>query len=492
MGFRFRMDMYEYLEKKKGELLDKARRVPDDLGIPADKRSDLGLSGGSATHAMLLQDSIDAMSSGARTMTRLPGLDVEVRRLIKQHYGDEYDGAVVNTCEAALWIAYSVLFMPALARGSQSVFRYVAPYERHIHHQAGYGAPVPPKYKDTSADRGTIAGELGIQAKRLANLEALLVPLAGADYTCHGIKYHPCTLMEGVRAAEAIEGIREVAQVNRPSISGFASMGYETPGYGYSEKDEDGGPALLRGIGDIASRFNVPYVVDNARGTPFIGTELSAINADLMVYSTDKAFPGPTGGLIIGKEDVMVSIRRAIGIHGNRWGTGSSHGKAGYVWADPGKECLTGLIPVLRILLETPERLTTPVDELHQIVLDEFAKVRDDLGRFAEGFVITKSYNFLGTEISYERTWNGGRMGLPIFSIEDMYSGTNLIQSGLQAMGLIPPLGYDANMIVGPGLGTTDAQGNLLEREARWAVRALFKMLVILADAVGPHLSDEE
>jgi len=482
------MDMYEHLEKKKGEILDKAKKAADEIGIPAEKRPDLGLSGGSATHAMLLQDSIDGMSASARKMTRLPSMDIEVRKIVKEHYGDDYDGAVLNTCEAALWVAYSVLFTPALARGSQSIFRYVAPYERHVHHQAGYGAPVPPKYKDLSADRGTTAGELGIQAKRQVNLETLMVPLAGADYACHGIKYHPCTLMEGVRAAESVKGLEDAAEAHRPFVSGFASMGYETPGYGYSEKGADGGPVVMRGIGEIASRFGVPYVVDNARGTPFLGTDPRAIKADLMVYSTDKAFPGPTGGLVIGKEEVMVPIRRAVGIHGSRWGTGSSHGKAGYVWADPGKECLSGLIPVLRILLETPERLTKPVDEFHQIVLEEFAAVKGDLGRFADGFVITKSYNFLGTEISYERTWSGGRMGLPIFSIEDMYSGTNLIQSGLQAMGLIPPLGYDANMIVGPGLGTTDPRGNLLERESRWVVRALFGMLVILAEAVRPYI----
>ncbi len=485
MAFRFRMDLYEFLEKKKSEVMERARRVPQELGIPSDRPADLGLSGGSATHAMLLEDSIDAMSASARKMTRLPAMDAEVRRLIKQHYGDDYDGCVVNTCEAALWVSYSVLMMPALARASSSVFRYIAPYERHVHHQAAYGAPVPPKYKDITADRGTTAGELGVQSKRLPDLETLLVPLAGADYTCHGIKYHPCVMMEGVKAAESIKRVEESALANRPFLAGFASMGYETPGYGYGEKAKNGGPALMKGIGDLASRLNVPYLVDNARGTPFIGTDVRDINADLMVYSTDKAFPGPTGGLIIGKEDVMVQIRRAIGIHGARWGTGASHGKAGYVWADPGKEALAGLIPVLRILLENPERLTKPVDQFHQIVLEEFSEAKGQLGRYADGFVISKSYNSLGTEISYERTWRGRRMGFPIFSIEDMYSGTNYIQSGLTAMGIIPPLGYDGNMFVGPGLGTADTHGNLLEEESRWVIRALFRMLVILAETVG-------
>ncbi|MDQ7792922.1 MAG: hypothetical protein RDU89_00720 [bacterium] len=478
------MDMYEQLEKKQGEILDRARRVPEEIGIPKSKLPDLGLSGGSATHAMMLQDCVDAMNHSARKLTRLATLDVEVRRLIKQHYGDDYDGAVMSTCEAALWVAYSVLFMPSMARGLSSVFRYIAPYERHIHHQAAYGSPVPPKYKDVTADRGVTAGELGLQAKRLTNLEVLLVPLPGADYTCHGIKYHPCTLMQGVDAGRAVAQLAKTAEVHRPFLSGFASMGYDTPGYGYGQRGQSGESVLMRGIGELASAFDVPYVVDNARGTPFIGTDLRAVKADLIVYSTDKAFPGPTGGLIIGREDVMVPIRRAIGIHGQRWGTSASHGKAGFVMADPGQECMAALIAILRILLETPERLSKPVDEFHAIVLEEFEGIRDDLGCFAEGFTITKSYNSLGTEISYERTWQPGRMGLPVFSIEDMYSGTNLIQSGLREMGLVPPLGYDGNMIVGPGLGTTDPQGNLLEPEARWVVRALFRMLAILADTL--------
>ena len=44
----------------------------------------------------------------------------------------------------------------------------------------------------------------------------------------------------------------------------------------------------------------------------------------------DKVSGAPTAGLIIGKEEVMVPLRRDLGVHGDRWRTGVSHGKAAY------------------------------------------------------------------------------------------------------------------------------------------------------------------
>ena len=76
-----------------------------------------------------------------------------------------------------------------------------------------------------------------------------------------------------------------------------------------------------------------------------------------MCYSMDKASSSVTAGLIIGKEDVMIDIRRALGVHGDRWGTGASHGKAAYVTIDPGKEALVGVIASLKVLRDHPERL---------------------------------------------------------------------------------------------------------------------------------------
>jgi hypothetical protein len=197
-----------------------------------------------------------------------------------------------------------------------------------------------------------------------------------------------------------------------------------------------------------------------------------------MTYSMDKAAGAPTVGLIIGKERVMVPIRRALGIHGERWGTTRSHGKAAYVTVDPGKEALLGGIAAMRVILEQGETFREPLDGLHDIVNEEFR--RSELGAHGDGWLITKSYNSMAVEINYERTWDGPDLGFPIFPIEDMYAGSNIVQNCMKAAGLIPTVGYDANIFVSLGMGTTDDDGRLKEREARAMARALFRSLEII------------
>jgi len=229
----------------------------------------------------------------------------------------------------------------------------------------------------------------------------------------------------------------------------------------------------------VAEEFGVPYLVDNARGTPFFGNDPRAIGADTMIYSTDKAFNGPTGGLIIGREEPMVQVRRALGMHGSRYGTVESHEKAGYVGFDPGKETLLGVIRCLELLREDPESFRDPVDQLFEIATGEFASVLPLEVR--EGITISKSYNQLAVEIDYTGTWDDGQWGIPIFSIEDMYAGSNLVQAALPAMGMLAGmLGYDGNIVIAPGMGTTDPEGRLLEDAATWAVRCVAHALRVL------------
>lgn len=100
------------------------------------------------------------MEAGSRKVIQNSALAAEVRRLVKSHYGDDYDGAMIATCEAALWVSFDALFTPPFTgRGDNYRARYLAPYERHMHHQAGYGRPFPPQYKDLYADRGAAAGK---------------------------------------------------------------------------------------------------------------------------------------------------------------------------------------------------------------------------------------------------------------------------------------------------------------------------------------------
>ena len=124
--------------------------------------------------------------------------------------------------------------------------------------------------------------------------------------------------------------------------------------------------------------------------------------ADVMLYSMDKVTGSPIGGLAIGREASMVNIRRALGIHGERWGHVSAHGKASHVAGDPGRETMAGMLAALRVLRDSPEQVTKPIDDTYLIVMDEFVRMKGALGK---GIVITKSYNLGGVEINYERTW---------------------------------------------------------------------------------------
>lgn len=329
------------------------------------------------------------------------------------------------------------------------------------------------------ADRGATAGEFGFAGKRLENLDVVIVPLQGGEYPNHGIKYFPVPLLTRVDAASSLDLLAEVACAHETMLAGFSSLGYDTPGYGYGERDTEGVSVLQKGIGDLAADFNVPYVVDNAWGLPFVGHDPRKSGASVVIYSMDKATGAATSGLIIGREDVMVNIRKALGMHGDRYGTTASYGKAQYVILDPGKEALLTQVAVLKELRDNPVFFTGQVDQLYDIVASEFGKASPKL---RDGLIISKSYNSMAIEVNYENTWKD-HLGFPIFSIEDMYAGSHLLQAGLAQMGLIATIAYDANIFISPGQGTCDDDGNLIPDKMRLAVRGL----VALMELVGRH-----
>lgn len=478
--WKYKFEMYRYFEKNFQDLLAKAREIPKKVGMPSELQGNIGLTGAvSSCHGLLLKEISDRIESGTRKVIENSVLDEEIRKIVKSVYGDEWDAAAINTCEAALLVTFDALFSPPFqGRGTNYRARYIAPYEKHLHHQGGYGRPFPPRYKDIFADRGCTAGEYGFYGKRLENLDAIYVRLEGASYEPHGIKYHPTPLLSKVDTEKTLEKVREVARQHAPFLTGITSLSYDTPGYGYHDRDEDGTPRLQKGYAKIAHEFGVPYVGDNAWGNPFIGTDPRKVDADIMMYSMDKAAGGPTVGLIIGKEEPMVQIRRALGIHGERWGTGASHGKSAYVSLDPGKEALTGLIATLEILRDKPELITGPVDALYDIVVEEFAA----LGHHRERFNIFKSYNGSAVEVNYEREWLEKGWGLPLFPIEDMYAGCNILQTGMKAMGIVPTLAYDGNIFITPGLGTVDEYGNLLEKPTRIIIKCLVELIKLVIE----------
>ena len=68
----------------------------------------------------------------------------------------------------------------------------------------------------------------------------------------------------------------------------------------------------------------------------------------------------------------MVSIRRALGIHGDRYGTTASYGKAEYVILDPGKDALITQIQVLKDS-DNPTLYTGQVDHCTTSTLNSIA-----------------------------------------------------------------------------------------------------------------------
>lgn len=482
--FNHRFQMYRYLEKNRDKVMAEAEKASLDIGIPSDLKGNIGLTGAvSGCHGLLINEVARALEASARKVIPNKILDEELREIIKDYYGDDYDAAAVSTCEAALWVTFDVLASPPFTgRGEAYRARYIAPYERHMHHQASYGRPFPGKYKDLYADRGCTAGELGFYGKRLYNLDVVIVPLEGAKYECHGLRYHVAPLLMGVEPQKSLKRIEESANIHAANLAAFTSLGYDSPGYGYGVKDKEGVSLLQKGIGELAKKFNVPYVVDNAWGVPFIGTDPRKINADVMMYSADKATLGPTAGLIIGKEEAMIPIRRALGVHGERFGTGTSHGKAAYVTVDPGKEGLVGTIAALKVLRSRPEVIVEPMNQIYEMVQEEFEKIDS---KIKEGLVISKAVNSGAVEINYENTWKQHKMGLPIFPIEDFYAGSELLMNCIIKMGIVPTITYDGNIFISPGLGTTDEDGNLLEKPMRYTIKAVARSLEIIGKYSG-------
>lgn len=481
-SFKYKFQMYKHLQANTQKIYAEAREVAEDLGI-GDLKGKIGLTGAiSGCPAPMRRNVLEAIEKGEKQVVPLAKVVDEIREIVKDVYGDEYDACPVNTCEGGLWVTFDSLFSPPLSgRGDKYRSRYIIPWEKHMHHQGGYGRPFPAKFKELLADRGSTPGDLGFSGKRLDNLDVVIVPLEGAQYPNHGIKYHPVPLLTEVDPEASLEVIAATAETHAPFLTGFASLAYDTPGYGYAVKDENGAPVLQKGLAELAHEFDVPYVVDNAWGLPFVGHDPRKTGADAVIYSMDKATGSATSGLIIGREDVMVPIRRALGMHGDRWGTTGSYGKAAYVMLDPGKDALLTQAVVLKDLRDNPKLYTDQVDKLYDIVMSELNNVNPKL---KQGLKITKSYNSSTVEINYEDTWKDG-MGFPIFSIEDMYAGSHLLQVGCGQMGIIATISYDANIFISPGQGTCDEEGNLDEAKMRLAIKGLFALMEIIGKYSG-------
>jgi len=477
MPKQLKMNLYRNLANQVGPMLAEIGQIPGKLGIPSELKGNMGLSGKiSGRPAPLRGDIRKAIDEASQKSIPLANMAEEVRVVVKEYYGDEYDAVLTSTCEAALWVGFDILCSPPMGKGDAYQACYIAPYERHMHHQAAYGRPFPPKYKDFVSDHGVTSGEMGMAGKRQNNLSTVIVPLEGAKYDCHGIKYFPSPLMVHVDPEKSHKKIVQVAARHASTLVAITSLGYDSPGHGYGDKDQDGTPKMQKLHAQLAREYNVPYIVDNAAGAPFVGNDIRKIGADIIMYSMDKSTGAPICGLVIGREEDMVAFRRVLGMHSGRGG-GLAYGKAAYVGYEPGVESLAGAIAAMKSLIEKPEVLTDVIDATYEIVMEELKDLDPEIGKY---LLVTKTYNRLEVEVNYQDTWAEDRIGFPIFTAEDLYAGTDMLTGGLRAMGIIPTVTYDGNISVSTGQGTTDENGQLIEERMRWCVKALFKEMEVI------------
>ena len=485
MAIKYRYQWYQKIYDSIPKIHEEARKEAVRLGLDKLKNK-IGLySGSSSCPGGLPQFVLDAIIAANKTsVLPMRKVEDELREVIKDVYGDDYDGAAVNTCETALRVCVETLFAPpALRRDSAYRGRFIIPYEEDYDFMPAYGRPFPPKYKNLFVDRTVSAGELGIDGKCVANLDSVMVRLVGTKYECHGIRFNPVPLMTRTDAAKSAARIAEVAERHAGNLVGFGSLGYDTPGYGYGERDEDDVPLLKKLIGNLAEKYDVPYLIDSASCLPVIGLSPKGVNADVMVWSMDKPGRAPISGLIVGKEEVMVPIRKGLGLGGQRYGELSSHGKAVFSFADPGRDAVVGLTAFLKMLRDNPDKIKKPIDRFYDILVEEFQSFKP--ARFRDKLIIVKSYTMGGSELNYEQTWDDGGFGIPIFTLEDLVANTNPISSAMEEMGLYPGTIYSGSVFLSPGLGTLDGNADLNEEYTRMGVKGLVKCFEIVCKHAG-------
>ena len=159
---RFRF--YQQLSQNRFKIHDEARRAADELGL-SKFEGQIGLyPTGSASPPSLPKYVAEAIVKASKLpVLTMSKLEDELREIVKDVYGDDYDAAATNTCESALRVCFETLFAPpTMRKGDAYRTRYITLYNHDIEFTAAYGRPFPPKYKNVFVDRSVSAGEMGV------------------------------------------------------------------------------------------------------------------------------------------------------------------------------------------------------------------------------------------------------------------------------------------------------------------------------------------
>ncbi len=389
----------------------------------------------------------------------------DMRKLVKEAYGDAYDVLSVSCPGAALRLAFTSAFSPP--EGPKPAYRagYITLWEKCAPLQTAFGSPFPPWY-----ERLILPGRHKDGSCRLdgAPLTALVVPPQGAVYQNHGISYRPVPLMSRTEPEASLELLAVTAEAHVQTLAGFSSMGYDTPGYGYGALDESRVPLLLKGIGELSDEFGVPYLLNCHQGLPFVGPDISAIGATLAVYDLTARFGPAAGALIVGVEPFVRVL-------------GEAPAEAGPGTGRPPN--VTEVLPVqhraLSHIARNKAALINKINEAYSIAARELEEAPEKL---SQGIQLSRSYANGAVELNYEGTWAQAR-GFPIFTEEDTLAGMNPIHRGLRQMGIQEIYSLDGSIYISP-VKQDMPPGDFLSDED---IRANVRALLVLLEVTGRH-----
>jgi len=123
----YRFEWYQCLWERRFEILSEARKVREEL--VGDLRGRVGLYPGSSSCPGPLPRYVLEAIEEANRVPVLPmrRMEDELRCVVKDLFGDDYDAAATNTCEAALRVVFEVLFTPPTMRRGMPTGRGSSP-----------------------------------------------------------------------------------------------------------------------------------------------------------------------------------------------------------------------------------------------------------------------------------------------------------------------------------------------------------------------------
>jgi hypothetical protein len=465
--FDYRFRMYEHLGKVSGDILAEVQKAADELRTTVIDRSQDEMEASIPFGKMRFPQNVSVQN-----------LIGEMREIVKDVYGDAYDACPASSVDAAMWMVCRTVLDPSRrTSGRELRASYLMPWEKWTSKLSSFGCVHPPRYEGLLWDESRWAG---LSPQRIENLDAVVVPLQGAVYANHGIAYTRIPFLTEVIPESSIEVMAVTAEAHIRSLVGFFSQGYDTPGLAGGIRDESGIPALQLGLGQLASEFDVPYVVDSGHSLPLLSTGGILPDSSITVYRLGPDLGSQSPAIIIGQEDLVTPLLKQAGLH--RTPPLLSYAARGAPFAScvPVPGILWSQVQLLRLLKERAQRFSEPVNDLSSIV---FTALDQCPARIKEELRVTASYGMMAVELNYEDTWRHG-IGLPVFTEQDTRSGTNLLQLGLDLMGAKGVWVHDASVYLSAAWG--DLQDPSLDQdEATYAARCVALLLDILSRHSG-------